>query len=85
MYGGILCKYSDVFSGELGSFKGKRHLEVDETVNPVKRPLRRVPNALKLKHESRTGTSKTVKAITPVATPTDWVSHSSVAKLRTMH
>ena len=36
--------YEDVFTGE-GEFQKEIHLEVDETISPVKQPVRRIPVA----------------------------------------
>jgi hypothetical protein len=45
-------KFSTVFIGE-GEFSKPLHLNVDDTVQPVKMPLRRVPLSLKLELKNR--------------------------------
>ncbi|VDI84144.1 Hypothetical predicted protein [Mytilus galloprovincialis] len=47
----IVKEYADIFDGE-GSFQGNLHLEIDETITPVKSPLRRIPIAMKPKLKS---------------------------------
>ncbi|CAC5397784.1 unnamed protein product [Mytilus coruscus] len=47
----IVKEYADIFDGE-GSFQGHLHLEIDETITPVKSPLRRIPIAMKPKLKS---------------------------------
>ena len=42
----IVNSYSDVFKGE-GKLEGQLHLELDESVQPVQLPPRRVPQAVK--------------------------------------
>ena len=42
----IVKSYSDVFKGE-GKLEGQLHLELDESVQPVQLPPRRVPQAVK--------------------------------------
>ena len=39
----IIAEFADVFDGHLGHLKGSVHLELDESVVPVKLPLRRFP------------------------------------------
>ena len=42
----ITVKYKNIFIGE-GKLEGKLHLEVDETVTPVKLPVRKLPIVVK--------------------------------------
>jgi hypothetical protein len=44
----IVLEYSDIFEGE-GNFQEALKLDIDESIPPVKSPLRRIPNALKPK------------------------------------
>ncbi|XP_064613329.1 uncharacterized protein K02A2.6-like [Liolophura sinensis] len=69
----IKSSYRDVFQGE-GKLEGLLHLEVEDKVQPVKLPCRKVPVALqpKLKEELETLTKKGI--IKPVTVPTDWIS-----------
>ena len=54
----VLEEYRDVFQGE-DRFEGKVHLEIDETVKPVKQPLRKIPLAMKSRlQDKKTGTVK---------------------------
>ncbi|CAG2205039.1 unnamed protein product [Mytilus edulis] len=69
----IVKEYADIFDGE-GSFQGHLHLEIDETITPVKSPLRRIPIAMKPKLKSELHRLETNGVIKAVDTPTDWVS-----------
>ncbi|CAC5379713.1 unnamed protein product [Mytilus coruscus] len=69
----IVKEYADIFDGE-GSFQGHLHLEIDETITPVKSPLRRIPIAMKPKLKSKLQRLETNGVIKAVDTPTDWVS-----------
>lgn len=50
------------------------HLEVDDTVPPVKLPLRRVPVAIKLLLQQQLKSLEGLQVIETVNKPTDWVS-----------
>lgn len=69
----ILTQFPDVFQGD-GSFEGKLHLEVDNTISPVKLPVRKVPLAMKAKLKAEIENLVARKIIMPVSTPTDWIS-----------
>lgn len=71
--------YADVFHGD-GLCSGKLKLEVDERVEPVKLPKRRVPVALynPLKEEHTSLQSRGI--IVPVEKSTDWVSSLIVVR-----
>jgi len=69
----ILSKFPDVFQGD-GTFEGKLHLEVDETMSPVKLPVRKVPIAMRDKLKDEIENLVARKIIAPVSTPTDWIS-----------
>lgn len=75
----ILTEYSDVFSG-LGKLKGKYKIAVDENVNPVVHPPRKVPVALR--DELKLTLDQLVKdeIIEPVTKPTEWVSSMMLVK-----
>ena len=69
----ISTQFHDVFNGE-GRLEKKLHLEIDDMIEPVRQPVRRIPVAMKprLKEE--------LPVIKPVDTPTDWVSSLVVVK-----
>ena len=69
----LLKEYHDVFEG-LGKLPGKLHLEVDETVTPVKLPVRKIPLAVKDKVKVELDRLVSLGIIEPVDTPTDWIS-----------
>ncbi|KXJ06970.1 Transposon Tf2-6 polyprotein [Exaiptasia diaphana] len=70
----VLNEYSDVFGNELGHMEGKVHLYVDPSEKITVSPPRKVPPSMKtdLKEEIDRQTKRQV--ISPVDTPTDWVS-----------
>ena len=69
----ITVKYKDIFVGE-GKFEGKLHLEVDETVTPVKLPVRKVPIAVKDKLKNELERLQKLGVIQRVTYPTEWIS-----------
>jgi RNase H-like domain found in reverse transcriptase/Reverse transcriptase (RNA-dependent DNA polymerase) len=69
----ILTQFPDVFQGD-GTFEGKLHLAMDKTVPPVKLAVRKVPIAMKDKLKNELDDLVARKIITPVSTPTDWIS-----------
>ena len=77
----LIREFDDVFQGE-GLLQEKLHLEVDNTVDPVVLPVRKVPFALKepLKREIDRLVAKGI--LVPVEVPTDWVSSMVVASKR---
>ncbi|XP_052785334.1 uncharacterized protein K02A2.6-like [Mya arenaria] len=75
----IQNNYSDVFQGE-GTFEEELHLEIDDSVTPVKMPVRRVPLGLKEKLKCELQRMEKANIITKVETPTDWVSSLVVVK-----
>jgi hypothetical protein len=70
----LLTAYQDVFDGRLGCLEGQLHLDVDESVQPVKLPVRKVPIAFKQDLETELQRLSTLGVIEPVTGPTDWVS-----------
>ncbi|CAG2232155.1 unnamed protein product [Mytilus edulis] len=63
-----------------GTFKGAFKLEIDESIPPVKSPLRRIPIALKPKLKTELQRLEKLGVIKPVDTPTDWVSSLVIVK-----
>ncbi|XP_048257542.1 uncharacterized protein K02A2.6-like [Haliotis rufescens] len=76
----ILKTYPDIFSDELGTFEGTQKLEIDPSITPVKQPLRRIPHALKQDLKTELERLEKRGVITPVDTPTDWVSSLLIVK-----
>ena len=73
--------YSDVFKGE-EKLEGQLHLELDESVQPVQLPPRRVPLAVKDKLQSKLERLSNMEIITKVDDPTDWISSQVVTTKR---
>ncbi len=71
--------FGDVFEG-LGQMPGALHLDVDETIQPVVMPPRRVPIALKDRLKNELDRLEALGVITKVTKPTDWVSNLVVAE-----
>jgi transposase InsO family protein len=70
----ILEEYADVFDGRLGLMEGDVHLEVDQNVQPIQMPLRRLPIALHDRVEAELRKLVDDEIIAPVTKPTPWVS-----------
>ena len=62
-----------MFQGQ-GTFPGTLHLEIDESVPPVQLPTRRIPLAVKDQFKAELKRLVDLNIITPVDTPTDWIS-----------
>ena len=76
----ISTQFHDVFRGK-GRLEKKLHLEIDDTVEPVRQPVRRIPVAMKPKLKEELAHLQNVRVIKPVDTPTDyWVSSLVVTK-----
>ena len=75
----IVQRFPDMFDGE-GTFERKLHLEVDETITPVKQPLRKVPIAIKPTLKVELARLEKLGIIKPVDEPTDWVSSLVLVK-----
>ena len=69
----LLEEYQDIFNGE-GLLKGELHLVVDKSVTPVKLPVRKMPLSVKLKVKAEIQRLAKLGIITPVNTPTNWIS-----------
>ena len=68
----VMSEYPGVFGEELGSMKGKVHLETDPQVALTVMPPRRVPVALKEKLKNELDRLSQRKLISPNQEPTDW-------------
>ena len=73
----IVNSYSDVFKS-----KGKLHLELDESVQPVRLPPRRVPLAVKDKLQAELEILSNMEIIAKVDDPTNWISSMVVTAKR---
>lgn len=70
----LIDQYKDVFEG-LGCLEGDYHIELDPTVLPVQHVPRRVPVALKEQLKIKLDSLVAQGIITPVTTPTPWISN----------
>ena len=77
----ITDSYADVFAGE-GALEGKLHLEIDESVPPVKLPVRKVPIAVRGQLKEELDRLSAMGIIEPVDVPTDWISSMVVTTKR---
>ena len=75
----ISAQFHDVFNGE-GRLEKKLHLEIDDMIEPVRQPVRRIPVAMKPKLKDELARLQKIGVIKPVDTPTDWVSSLVVVK-----
>ena len=75
----ILDTYSDVMTDKLGKFSGEQHLNVDENVQPVVMPNRRVPLSLRSKLKDELDRLVDLKVIEPMDEPTPWISQLVIA------
>ena len=71
--GDYLSHYKDVFSGE-GKLEGQLHVEINQTVQAVQLPTRRVPIALKGRLRKELDRLSHIGVIQRVDSPTDWIS-----------
>ena len=70
----MIDQYKDVFEG-LGCLEGDYHIELDPSVSPVQHVPRRVPVALKEQLKIKLDSLVSQGIITPVTTPTPWISN----------
>jgi len=68
----ILTEYADLFDG-IGLIDGDVHLEIDNTVQPVQMPLRRLPIGVRDKVAAELQRLEDSGIISPVTEPTSWV------------
>ena len=71
--------FDDIFLGE-EKLEGKLHLELDRTVLPVARPVRKVPFAMKEPLKQELNRSVKTGIVIPGDVPTDWISSMVVIK-----
>lgn len=64
---------------KVGKLSVKLHLNVDESVKPVKLPVRKVSLAVRNKLKAELNRLRELGIIEPVDTPTDWISSIVVA------
>ena len=76
----VLEEYYDLFDDDLGTLPVKYKITVNEDVEPVIRPVRSVPIALKPKVKQALDKMVERGIITPVTEPTEWVSALVVTK-----
>ena len=69
-----MAKFHTVFDGKLGMLEGTKHLEVDETVSPVRLPLRKILIASKDPLKQELERLVQLGVIVKETDPTDWVS-----------
>lgn len=72
-------QYPILFEG-LGKLEGELHLRIDATLQPTKIPTRKVPISLKTDLKNELDRLQKLGIITPVSTPTDWISSMVVAR-----
>ena len=72
--GQLLREYADVFQGEIGTFQGTAHLEVDPQVPAVQTPIRKVPVAMKTRLKEELDRLEMLGVVEKLETPTDWLS-----------
>ena len=77
----IVNSYSDVFKTKR-KLEEQLHLELDESVQPVQLPPRRVPLAVKDKLQAELERLSNMEIITKVDDPTDWISSLVVTTKR---
>lgn len=72
-------QYPTLFEG-FGKLEGELHLRIDATLQPTQIPTRKVPISLKTDLKNELDRLKKLGVITPVSTPTDWISSMVVAR-----
>jgi hypothetical protein len=70
----VMSEYDDVFDGTLGKIPESYKIVVDDSVQPVVHPPRRVPVALRPCIKSKLDELVKRQVIVPVTQPTKWVS-----------
>ncbi|XP_014665126.1 PREDICTED: uncharacterized protein K02A2.6-like, partial [Priapulus caudatus] len=76
----ITDRHAALFDETLGTFHGRSHLNVDNTVIPVVMPARRVPLAIRPRLKTELERLTEIGVITPVDEPTPWVSQLVIAE-----
>jgi len=77
----ILDEFPDVFTG-LGCMEGSYHIELDDTVEPVIHPPRRVPYSLLEKLKEKLQELEEKDVIQKVDRPTPWVNSLVIVEKR---
>ena len=77
----IVNSHLDVFKSK-GKLEGQLHLELDESVQPVQLPPRRVPLAVKDKLQAELEIFSNMEIIAKVDDPADWISSMVVTTKR---
>ena len=75
----VMTEYADVFEG-LGCLPGKHTVVVDENVQPVVHPCRKVPFALHDKLKTELEWMESLAVIAKVDEPMSWVNSLVVAR-----
>ena len=71
--------FNDLKEGKLGTLSGLQHLKVDNNVQPVIMPDRRVPISLRPKLKTELDRLASLGVIAPVEEPTPWLSQLVIA------
>ena len=71
----LTARFKNVFEGEVGRLGGLLHLEVDETVQPVQLPVRRVAVSMKSKLKAELERLERLGVVEKQDAPTRWVSN----------
>ena len=77
----LVDKFADVFSG-LGCMKGEYHIELDDSVQPVIHPLRRIPYSLLEKLKPKLQELEEKDVVQKVDRPTSWVNSLVIVEKR---
>eukprot|EP00794_Sanderia_malayensis_P002126 gene2126-2413_t len=75
----LLAEYSDLFHG-LGCLPGQYHLEVDQSVIPVKHAPRWVAIPIQKELKKHIEDLEKMKVVKKVTEPTDWISSQVVVR-----
>ena len=75
----VISEFSRVFDGQLGEIEGEIHLEVDEMIQPVQLPPRKVPLTVRNDLKQELQRLVTLGVIVEEEGPTEWVSGLVIA------
>ncbi|XP_064629251.1 uncharacterized protein K02A2.6-like [Lineus longissimus] len=77
----VLEGYADVFDRtKIGQFPGEVHLNIDDSIQPVVRPPRSEPIALRERFKKKLDELVEKDVLATVETPTDWVNQYVIAE-----